>query len=270
MSDENPIARPSGNRQLTPVEDFRKFLQVKESTLAQYVSNGVKAEALIRFALLEFSQNEKLQRCSRQSLYLSLIACAVTGLEPGSLKQEAFIVPYGAEATFVPGYRGLIKLARRSREVSALTANVVYANDHFECDLGTEPRIVHRPCLTDDRGDVVGAYAYAKVGDSLEIEWMSFDDLEKVRKASKGGPAWRDWADQMQRKAPIRRLCKRLPLGSDYFIATALDTHVDQGELAQYRNVIDVATDGEAERSERAEQASENAAEVRRRMEAAK
>jgi recombination protein RecT len=268
MSDEsqNPIARPTGSRRVTPVDEFRDFLRVKESALAQYVTNGLKPEALIRFALLDYSTNEKLQACTRQSLYLALIACAVTGLEPGGLRGEAYLVPYGKEATFVPGYKGLIKLARRSRGIRKLSCNVVYDGDFFDYDVGTSAFVKHKPTL-GDRGDIIAAYAAAELDDgALEVELMPFADLEKVRKASKGGPAWRDWEDQMYRKAPIRRLCKRLPLGSDYFIAQALDTHVDQGELAQYRNVIDVATDGEAERSDKAEEASARAEELRRKM----
>lgn len=261
MSNETNIARPSENR-VAIVDQMKKFLGAREQMLAQYVTNGVRPEALIRFCLLDLSQNEKLQQCSPMSIYLSLVACAVTGLEPGALKGEAYIVPYGREATFVPGYKGLIKLARRSRDVLSMPANVVYANDHLELDLGTDGKVVHRPDLTGERGDIIGAYAAAKLSQGVEVEWMSVADLEKVKKASRGGPAWRDWEDQMFRKAPVKRLCKRLPLGSDYYIAAQMDDFVAGGDFAAYKSVIDVATDGEATRAEKAEQASAQAAEM--------
>ena len=225
----------------------RSFLEARLPQIGKWVRDGVKPEALVRYLLLDLQNQPALASCTPESLYVALLACAQTGLEPGALRGECYLIPYGKQATFVTGYRGLIKQARRSGNVTKLTANVVHAADEFILDLGTGAELVHRPARSD-RGDVIGAYAIAKTRDGEhDIEWMDRTDLDK-RKAMalrKGAsPAWKDWESEMMRKSPIRRLCKRLPLGSDYFIGLALDEASDT-HGAQHE-VLDILADGEA------------------------
>lgn len=227
------------------LKSHRAFLDARMTQIARWTTQGVKPEALVRFALMDMDgeKGAKLRACTPQSIYLGLLACAVTGLEPGALKGEAFLVPYAGVAQFMIGYRGIIKQARRSREVVAIWANVVFERDELELDLGSKNHLVHRPALRD-RGDIIGAYAIARMTNGQdEIEWMDRVDLEAVKDAGNKGPAWKDWEDQMWRKAPYRRLGKRLPLGADYYVALALE---DAPTVAEQAQILDVETDGEA------------------------
>ncbi len=144
-----------------------------------------------------------------------------------------------------------MKCARRTREVIGIVANVVREHDVFEIDLGTANSIVHKPARAD-RGHVIGAYAIANlVGGHSEIEYLDRDDLERIRAvADKRGasPAWKEWPDQMARKSALRRLGKRLPMGTDYFVALALDNATDEGK--DQRPIIDLVTDGAGSKSE--------------------
>lgn len=231
----------------------KEFLDARMTQIARWTTQGVKPEALVRFALMDMTGDKgaKLRECTPQSIYLGLLACAVTGLEPGALKGEAYLVPYRnkgtMEATFMAGYRGLIKQARRSKEIKAIGAQVVFERDEFDIDLGTANMLVHKPAMRD-RGEIIGAYAIARTTTGVdEIEWMDRDDLDAVKAAGNSGPAWTDWADQMYRKAPYRRLCKRLPMGADYYVALALEHAPD---LASQARIIDAHTDGEGERAQ--------------------
>lgn len=223
---------------------LKQFLDLRADNLAKWVRGKIDPASLIRFAVLEYSQSEQLQRCTQDSIYLALIACAQVGLEPSGVKGEAYIVPFKTTATFMPGYRGLIKLALRSGAVTSLVSHVVYEADHFEIDLGTDGRVVHRPALSN-RGRMIGAYALAKMSNGeFDVEWMPLEDLERVRKsAERGGresPAYANWADQMARKAPIRRICKRLPMGDEYALAARLDEAAETGDMAAYQRALDV------------------------------
>lgn len=238
---------PSGPMEV--IKQHHQFLTARMPQITKWCTQGIKPEALVRFALMDMDgeKGAPLRKCDPQSIYMGLLACAVTGLEPGALKGEAYLVPYGGVATFMPGWKGLVKQARRSREVHSIYSHVVFERDTFELDLGGGGAPIHRPAMRD-RGQIVGAYAVAHMANGFrEVEWMDMDDLNAVRKASKS-PAWRDWEDQMYRKAPIRRLCKRLPLGADYFVALALEHAADNGE-SQAR-VLDLETNGEAERAQ--------------------
>ena len=227
------------------MQEHWQFVNARIGQLAKFVTGGLKPEALLRFLMIDLQQSDKLRACSRESIYLALLACAVTGLEPGALKGEAYLVPFGGQAQFMVGWRGIVKQARRAG-IRGIHANVVRERDVFGIDLGTANTIVHRPG-NGDRGDVIGAYAIADVGGHFENEYMDRDDLERIRRVAEArgkSPAWKDWPDQMARKSPIRRLGKRLPLGSDYFVGLALDQAVDDGK--NQRDVLDVLTEGGA------------------------
>lgn len=222
------------------VNDHRAFLEARLEKISKWVTQGVRPEAIVRFALMDIQTNKQLREATKESIYLALLACAVTGLEPGALKGEAYLVPFRdgkaggiQKAQFIAGWKGLVKQARRSKYVEAITANVVREGDLFDLDLGTANTLVHKPALKN-RGEVIGAYSIAKMsGGHHEIEWMDGDDLDAIKamatkKGSVISPAWKDWEDQMFRKSPIRRLCKRLPMGADYFVTVALEDADDQ------------------------------------------
>ena len=240
------------------IRRHKDFLDARLKQIERWVRQGVSPEALVRFVMMDMATNEKLRECGPQSIFLGLLACAVCGLEPGALKGEAYLVPFAKQAVFVPGWRGIVKQARRSREVTGLTANVVREADTFDLDLGSDNRLVHKPALRGDRGDIVGAYAIATlVGGHREIEFMDRSELDKIRSiAEKRGksPAWAEWPDQMARKSPIRRLGKRLPMGADYYVALALEQAHDSNRPQS--EVLDIETDGAATKStEQAERA---------------
>lgn len=253
-------------KQLTALDEIKKhksFLDARLPQIASWVSQGLRPEALVRFILrdMDGAKGAALRSCSPESIYLGLLACAVTGLEPGSLKGEAYLVPFKGEATFMVGYRGIIKQARRSREVVAIWSNVVYEGDEFDVDLGSANRLVHKPRLGARGENIIAAYAIARLANGQdEIELMDRADLDGVRDAGNKGPAWADWSDQMMRKSPIRRIGKRLPLGADYYVALALDNAKDANEQ---RAIIDIETSGEGNKADvQAAIASEMAAQA--------
>lgn len=247
----NEIVKPD-QEQRPPDEIMRHrmFLDARMSRIGQWVTQGVRPEALVRFALMDMDGDKgaKLRSCTPQSVYLALLACAVTGLEPGSLRGEAFLVPYRnkgvMEATFMPGWRGIVKQARRSREITEIWSNVVFENDEYHFDHGTAKYLVHKPAKRD-RGEICAAYAIAKLSSGgFEIETMDMDDLLAVRNAGANGPAWTDWADQMYRKAPIRRMAKRLPMGAEYFVALALEQAAS--DASSQMKIIEMHGEGKA------------------------
>lgn len=216
-----------------PVGALQTFLKTREKSLASYAASRIKPDVLIRLALLDFSQNEWLRKCTPETIYASLITSAQLGLEIGAAKGEAYLVPFKGKCTLVPGYRGLIKLALRSKAVKSIYSHIVHALDEFTIELGSEPRVIHRPSLADDRGEIIGAYAVAHMENgAIDVEWMGIEALERIRASSASGNSgpYKDWSDQMYRKAPIRRLAKRLPLGDDFFNASMVDEHAEAGK----------------------------------------
>jgi recombination protein RecT len=244
MSTEDAaLVKPQTN---DPVRALSKYLDARAKNLAKFAASRIKPETLIRLAIFEFSQNEWLRRCTPESIYGSLILSAQIGLEPSGIKGEAYLVPFKGQCQLIPGWRGLVKLALRSRAVKRLNSYVVYERDDFKIYLGSDPRVEHQPCLDADRGELIGAYAVAKMDNGeVDIEWMDVGELQKIKdnaaKARNGkpGPAYTEWEDQMYRKAPIRRLAKRLPLGDDFFMAMKADELAETGEQDKMGQYID-------------------------------
>lgn len=187
-------------------------------------------------ALHAVTSNPKLLQADPASILEAIRDSATLGLEPNGLMGEGYVLPYYDKkrgkyvAQFQVGWRGLLKLIRRSGDVASVDAQVVYEADDFDVDLGTDPRIRHKPNLTQ-RGKRLGAYAYARLhSGELVIEWMSDADIALVRRASKAaddGP-WVDWPDEMARKTVVKRLAKRLPLAHVAERALEIEARADQ------------------------------------------
>lgn len=244
MTEDTALVKPNGKND--PVMSLRKFLDARSKNLAQFAAARIKPDMLIRLALFEFAQNEWLRRCTPESIYGSLILAAQIGLEPSGIKGEAYLVPFKGTCTLIPGWRGLVKLALRSKAVKRLNSYVVHERDDFKIYLGSDPRVEHEPYLGSDRGELIGAYAVAKMDNGeIDVEWMDVEELQKIKdnaarsRGGKPGPAYNDWEEQMYRKAPIRRLAKRLPLGDDFFHAMKADELADTGEQDKMRGIID-------------------------------
>lgn len=230
-SNTTAITKPANNA----AANLSRLLNAKAKDLAAYARNNVNPATMIRLAVYQFANDDKLAKCRPETFYTALITAAQLGLEPSGIRGEAYLVPFKGSVQLIPGWRGLIKLALRSKAVSSIYSHVVREGDDFVVTLGTDVAIHHKPTMNGgpDR-DIIAAYAVAKLADgSVDVEVMDADELRRLREfATKNGtsPAWTEWEDQMFRKAPIRRLCKRLPLGDDYFAAAHLDEAHDAGK----------------------------------------
>lgn len=125
-------------------------------------------------------------------------------------------------AQYFPMVFGLVQQVLRGGEVIALEPTVVYENDAFDMQRGTNPYIAHKPLVKGDRGKPIGCYTVAtyKTG-YVGFEYMTEVQILDVRAASKSGQdkdgnaigIWKRWPDAMWKKTVIRQHRKTLPLG---------------------------------------------------------
>jgi recombination protein RecT len=195
----------------------------KRDQLAMLLAGGVDPERFITVALAAVQTTPKLLECSPLSIFAAIREAATYGLELGPLG-DASLTPYGGEASLSVEYRGYRKLAMRDGTVRVIAAEVVYEADAFRIVSGSEsPGIYHEPAL-GERGNVVGAYAWARLTNSeLVYIWMTEAELLKRRDVSKSyrtaiqygrtDSIWHLWPIEMMRKTVIKRLCsEQLPL----------------------------------------------------------
>ena len=192
-------------------------------------------------------------REGRTSLILAVLQCASLGLEPNSPLREASIVPRKnkgrQEAQLMIEYRGLIKLARRSGELSTIRAEVVHERDDFAYELGLTPSLRHIPYDgDDDPGPLTHCYAVAvfKDGGSQFIvaprrvvhnEHRAKSDSWRNERSRPFSP-WTEFEASMWRKTAVRCLEPFLPLTADaqraMVASEPVSLRINEGEIEAF------------------------------------
>lgn len=242
---EQAMTRP-GEAKPAPVrKTLADMLEASKQAIQSRLPSHMNADRIIKVAFSACGRNAELGKCTQQSIIKAVMLGAELGLEAGGLLGEAYLVPFNnkyvvdgkevkvAEATLIPGYRGLIKLARQSGEVSQISAQVVYEMDKYAVHLGLEPDVEHIPLLTGERGKLLFCYAGVKYKDGgRQMEVMTRSDVMKIKGRSKTGKygkgPWGTDEAEMWRKTVLRRLLKYAPLSSERLMrAQEVDSEVD-------------------------------------------
>lgn len=213
--------------------------------IARVLPNQMSPDRMARIATTALKQTPALAQCTPASFLGALMTASQLGLEPGPLGL-AYLVPYGKQCTFIPGYRGLIQLARNSGQLVDVWAEIVYEKDTFKQTLGLHRDLVHEPA-EGERGKPVRVYAAAELRDGgRPFVVMTFSEVEAIRarsRAGNNGPWKTDWAE-MAKKTAIRRLSKWLPLSAEFNAAMVQDTSVrNVSSAADLKPLIDVQPD---------------------------
>lgn len=229
----------------------QKALTIRDYLHDDYVMNQLRMalpkfldpDRFLRVFYTAILRNTKLMDCSKESMLSVLIESASLGLEP--ILGKAAIVPYKDVAQFQPMYRGLIDLARRTADVK-ITAHVVYEKDEFDITYGINEQLHHKPCLSGDRGDIIGAYTIWTQKDAdTSFTFMPVKDIYKIRDRSTAyqyaikNPGNKDaqktpWITdpgEMCKKTVIKRHSKLEPCSIEMVRAVEIDNYNDIGEL---------------------------------------
>ena len=233
------------------ITTIKQYLEVASPKIKAVIPKHMEPEKMLRIALANISNSSKLLECSPASLLNAVIQSSQLGLEIGGLLGQAYLVPFdtkdGKCCQLIPGYKGLLKLARNSGELSTIQAHAVHEKDRFEFGYGLEPFLTHIPEL-DDSGEVIAFYAMARLKDGgSQFEIMSRKQVDKIRatSAAKNGDAWTKNYEEMGKKTVIRRLCKMLPASVELARAVALDERADAGLSQDIDNVFDLEIEPE-------------------------
>ena len=222
----------------TSIGGLGAVLASKLGQIKSVVASTVTAEKMSRIALNELRKNEylaKLALNNPDSFINSVMQASHLGLEIGGALGQAYLVPFKNEVTMIPGYRGLLTLARRSGFITSIKAEMVYEHDTFELELGIETKVVHKPLLDGERGKPKLVYMVAHFTDGgYHFEWMSIGEVDKIRKRSPSGEKgpWVTDYEQMALKTVIRRGWKYLPMSIEMQKAEVIERAVDDGKTA--------------------------------------
>jgi len=205
--------------------------------ITQILPSHVRPERYLRAVTLAVAQNRALAEANVHSLRAAVLKAAELGLVPNSPLGEAYLIPFKGEVQMIPGYRGLISLARRSGDVSTIEARVVYEGEPFVYRVGPSGTFEHTPNLdVETEGKRRFAYAWARLKDGSfcvevvprwKIEAIKRTSLAKIKNDDKREQSpWVAHEGEMWRKTAVRALFKYLPVSSE-MIARALEADDD-------------------------------------------
>ena len=222
--------------------DFPGLLESHRGEIEKALPKHLPVDRIMRIALTAFRKVPALADCDPISVLAAVIQASQLGLEVQQ-NGEAYLVTFDRECQLIPGYKGLMKLARNSGLVRDIFAHEVRVKDHFDCDFGVDRRLTHKPLLGEGnfpapdalRGHVVGYYAVALLRDGTPTFVLKHAlDVEAIRDESRGyqsarrrnkATVWDTHPVAMGKKTVIRQLCNsQLPMSAELQIALALDT----------------------------------------------
>lgn len=257
MATQADMTKAIAEKAADPAESMVALINKSAKELGRALPAHLNPERITRIAVTEIRKNPKLALCSQESFLGALFTSAQTGLE--LVAGRAYIIPFqnsrkkadGSwhkvyEAQFVIGYKGLADLFYRHEKAVQLDWGVVYSNDEFEFEFGTNAFLRHRPKLTD-RGNVVAYWVQAGLsgggkpfkvmshaecmahGQEHSKTWVSKEWSEEKRRMvdcephfAKDSP-WFKEPESMCLKTVLIQLAKLLPLSVELQRAISVD-----------------------------------------------
>lgn len=213
-------------------KSIKDYINMMSGEIAKALpSTGITADRFTRLAVSAVSGNAALQNCDPKSFLAAMMTSAQLGMEPNTPLGQAYLIPYGGKCQFQLGYKGLIELAYRSGQISTIFAEVVYSNDEFSYELGSDPKLVHKPCMKGPRGAVVCYYAVWRGKDGgYGFSVMSVEDVQEHRRKfskAKNSP-WDTNFDEMAKKTVLKKALKYAPLSTDLMRSVSADEAVKE------------------------------------------
>ncbi|HVN78560.1 MAG TPA: recombinase RecT [Terriglobia bacterium] len=231
------------------VAQIDQLLRESQERISTVIQQHIKADRMIAVALELVTGDSKLSLCEPVSVLKGVMEASQLGLSLNKHLGQAYLIAYrngeltrkngGIQmytAEFQIGYRGFLDMVTRSNpNVTSIYSRIVYSGEHFELLEGTQHQLVHVPSLSRRKlEEMIGAYAVVlfKDGSPADFEWMPKEEIEKVHRFSKAqgeDSPWATWPEEMVKKTPLRRLCKRLKLTPDVIEATVRDEYRELG-----------------------------------------
>lgn len=193
-----------------------------------------KIDRFLGIARSELKNNPRLANCEITSLCGAIVQAGQFGLELGNMQGHAYLTERGGRCQLIIGYKGMLALGYRSEKLLSLEVQKVCKNDMFKRRHGDNKGLEHEPNDKEDRGEVIGYYAYAHLENKDKaFEYMSIDDIEKLKKEAHVVTApnspWVKFEEAMCKKTVIRQLFKYLSLSAEMDRAIGLDEMADAG-----------------------------------------
>ena len=169
---------------------------------------GQKSVGFITSVMQVVNNNNLLQKASPASIYNAAAMAATLDLPINQNLGFAWIVPYGNQAQFQIGWKGMIQLANRTGQYKAINVTEVYENQFTSFNRLTEELDADFSIVGS--GSVVGYVAYFKLLNGFEktVFWTTEEVKQHGAKFSKtfnqSNGVWKTNFDAMAKKTVLK------------------------------------------------------------------
>ncbi len=130
----------------------------------------------------------------KRSLFQALLNAAVLGIAPEPTYGEGYLLPFRdgksskQKIQFIPGYEAYLQMAIESPKIRVCYAKCVHKNDVFDISYGSNAKLIHKPTITGDRGEVIGAYLYMEYANGSKFfEFLPLKEILRIRDQNSSG-----------------------------------------------------------------------------------
>jgi recombination protein RecT len=241
-------------------EALERHLQMRMVEIAKALPNDtMKPEHFARTVLTLCGKNTKLldvvaTTAGLASLLGAVMQAAQLGLAPDPVLGEAWFVPFKGIVQFIPGYKGLTKLAWQSGQVAKISARIVREGERFEIEYGLKEKLKHTPG-DDPSKPMTHVYATITTHGSRDplfvcLSRAEVDAIKKRSPAVRAGVStpWDTDYEAMALKSAIRRVCKLAPMSTtnqSLQKALALDEQAEHGLKQNLGELLGMSTPDE-------------------------
>lgn len=212
--------------------DFPAMLKRFQAEIERALPKHLNGDRMARIALTAFRRTPALGKCKPESVFAAVIQASQLGLEPDTLGR-AYLIPYGQECQFVPGWKGLVDLVNRAGNATVWTG-AVFKGDEFNYQMGDTPFVRHTPMGEDDPGLLTHVYAVGRVkgAEWPVIEVWPIKRVEKHRnrynKVGNRHYSFSNW-EMYARKVVLLQVLKYMPMSAELSAAVALNDAAEVG-----------------------------------------
>lgn len=209
------MASQPQTKALAPIERFRSLVQTDR--VQEHFNQLLKDRApeFLASLLSLVGSDDYLQKCEPATVFTAAAKAAILQLPIAKELGYAWIIPYGKEAQFQIGVRGLVQLAMRTAQYYAINATTIYEGEEIVVDRLTGSIKLNGKRTGDES---TGYVAYFKLKNGYEkYLYMSKEDTERHAKRfskSYGNPksAWSTSFDAMGEVNVLRNLLRKYGL----------------------------------------------------------
>lgn len=198
---------------------LRQVIEAHRDVISPLCTNGISVESVIAQLWIASRKSPDILKATPESLVPAISRALEVG---GVIGRDVHILTFKdnrrnvIEATDCLDFKFMVELVVAAGGARSVDARIVYANDQFNVEYGTNPHIHHIPAgFGKDRGAMIGAYAVAFIGASTPPKFVALrmEQIETIRKKSK------QWNEQKigacpewyAAKTAVRQLVKLLP-----------------------------------------------------------